>query len=180
MCFVALPGQQKDPSTVLTAEVQCDPDLYSIPVAGGTPVRIAGRVGGFDKGDYDPAFSNNGQNIAWASFTDESLLQSNNKMSKTNETTTNVFELKQNHPNPFSSETAIDFPLAKPSHITLVIYNAAGQKVKTLADADREAGNYSIKWNGKGEGNTPLATGLYLCQLQNGDNVQVRKLSLWR
>ena len=157
-----------------------DPDLYSIPVTGGTPTRIAGRIGGFDKGDYDPAFSNNGQYVAWSSYTDESLVESNKKINKAGETTTTGFELKQNHPNPFSSETIIDFQLAKPSHIILVIYNASGQKVKTLADADYEAGSYSVRWNGKDQCNAPLATGLYLCQLQNGTNVQVRKLSLWR
>ena len=118
--------------------------------------------------------------VAWSSYTDESFVESNKKINKASETTTNGFELKQNHPNPFSSETIIDFQLAKPSHITLVIYNASGQKVKTLADADYEAGSHSIRWNGKDESNAPLATGLYLWQLQNGTNVQVRKLSLWR
>ena len=62
-----------------------DPDLYSIPVSGGTPTRIAGRIGGFDKGDYDPSFSNNGQYVAWSSYTDESLVESNKKINKASE-----------------------------------------------------------------------------------------------
>ena len=50
-----------------------DPDMYSIPVTGGTPTRVCGRSGGFDQGDYDPAYSNNGNFIAWSGYTDPSI-----------------------------------------------------------------------------------------------------------
>ena len=47
-----------------------DPDLYSIPFTGGISTRVCGRTGGFDQGDYDPAYSSNGQFIAYSGFTD--------------------------------------------------------------------------------------------------------------
>jgi Tol biopolymer transport system component len=157
-----------------------DPDLYSVPVSGGTPTRVCGRVSGFDKGDYDPAYSNDGQFIAWSSYTDEPLVQSTEKNKERTQPGLNSFELKQNHPNPFTSETKIDFQITGTSHIIISVYNALGQKIKTLADADYKAGNYSVTWNGKDENNMPLSTGLYLCQLQSGNNVQVKKMNLWR
>jgi flagellar hook assembly protein FlgD len=60
------------------------------------------------------------------------------------------------------------------------VYNTSGQKVKTLANADYKPGYYSFSWNGKDENNQTLPSGLYICQLQSGNNVQVKKMSLMR
>ena len=77
-----------------------DPDLYSIPVTGGISTRICGRTGGFDKGDYDPAYSNNGQYIAWSSYTDEVSPEVTKKSSETiNEENPIVFSAML-YPNP--------------------------------------------------------------------------------
>ena len=157
-----------------------DPDLYSIPVTGGQSTRIAGRTGGFDKGDYDPACSNNGQYIAWSSYTDEVVPRSAQDKTQASEANVTGIVLQQNYPNPFSASTSIDFELSKSSHIVLSIFSTTGQKIKTLIDADYHSGRYSVLWNGAGEGNRPLATGTYICQLRSGNNVQVKKINLSR
>jgi Tol biopolymer transport system component len=156
-----------------------DPDLYSVPVTGGVPTRVCGRVGGFDKGDYDPAYSNNGQFIAWSSYTDASFT---NKVEKprTELNEKNSFVLEQNSPNPFASETKINFRIVETLHVVMNVYNIAGQRVKTLANADYKPGYYSVSWNGKDENNKMLSSGLYLCQLQSENNVQVKKMNLMR
>jgi len=160
-----------------------DPDLYTIAVAGGTPTRVCGRVSGFDKGDYDPAISNNGQFIAWSSYTDATFVNEINKPKKALESPAsekNILILEQNFPNPFTTETKISFRVAKSSHIVLNVYNTSGQKVKTLADADYKAGYYTIGWNGKDENNQTLTSGLYVCQLQSGSSILFKKMSLMR
>ena len=44
------------------------------------------------------------------------------------------FELTQNYPNPFNPDTRIRFTLPVDGQLTLRIYNAAGQRVRSLAD----------------------------------------------
>lgn len=50
-------------------------DIYSIPVSGGTPVRVCGFEANdvFDFGDYDPCISRNGKYIAFPALTDPDM-----------------------------------------------------------------------------------------------------------
>jgi Tol biopolymer transport system component len=158
-----------------------DPDLYSIPVTGGSATKIAGRVGGFDKGDYDPAYSNNGQYIAWSGYTDpsSSLSSISNQKAVAKLSVQNKSVLLWNYPNPFSNSTAIDFSVMQPSHVTLNIYNLSGQKITTLVDADYLAGSYHVQWNGKNkEGDLP--SGIYLYQLKTSGETETKKMTLIR
>ena len=93
-----------------------------------------------------------------------------------------TFTLSQNFPNPFNSGTVIRFALPQHEDIELVVYNLAGQQVATLADGVRQAGNYSIHWDGRDNAGRELASGMYLYQLQVKAEKQVktRKLLLLR
>ncbi len=51
------------------------------------------------------------------------------------------FELKQNYPNPFNPVTAIGYQLSAVSYVNLSIYNALGQKIKTLVMSIKRPGN---------------------------------------
>ena len=57
------------------------------------------------------------------------------------------FELRQNYPNPFNPSTTIWFSVAKPSHITLSIYNDIGQLLESPIDESLGAGNFSVRWD---------------------------------
>ena len=82
------------------------------------------------------------------------------------ERTPTVFKLSQNTPNPFNASTWISFELAQAGHVTLAVYNMAGQKVRTLVDKDLPAGiPYTAFWNGRGEGGQDVASGVYLAKL---------------
>ena len=89
-----------------------------------------------------------------------------------------VFALKQNYPNPFNPTTMIAYDLPEDGIVSLQIYDILGRRVKTLYDDFALAGSYSVKWNGSGEDNRPLATGIYLCRLQTGKAVAIKKLML--
>ena len=160
-----------------------DPDLYSVPVTGGAATRVCGRVGGFDKGDYDPAYSNNGQFIAWSSYTDSSvalLTKTSKEHNVSGLTDKKSFTLLQNFPNPFRDETKISFSIAEPTHVMLNIYNMAGQKIQTLVNADYTAGNYTISWNGKDKNGSILPDGVYIYQLQTRNFWKAKSMSLQR
>ena len=83
------------------------------------------------------------------------------------------FSLYQNYPNPFNPSTTIHFSLQKSEHITLKIYNLAGQEVTRLVDEVRSAGEHKIKWRAKG-----LPSGIYFCRLQAGEYAETSKLIL--
>jgi hypothetical protein len=96
------------------------------------------------------------------------------------------FYLWQNYPNPFNPSTVIswrvpspaqggDGQLAVSNHVTLTVYNLAGQKVATLVDENKKAGNHSIQFDG-----SDLASGIYLYRLQAGDFVETRKMVLMK
>ena len=92
------------------------------------------------------------------------------------------FALDQNYPNPFNSETTICFALPAANDVGLSIFNLAGQQVATLVDGAREAGMYTVRWDGHDDDDRELASGVYLYRLRAGDGMQVetRKLLLVR
>ncbi|NKB68889.1 MAG: T9SS type A sorting domain-containing protein [Candidatus Latescibacteria bacterium] len=90
------------------------------------------------------------------------------------------FALNQNFPNPFNAGTVIQFSLPTASPVELAVFNLAGQKVATLAEGVRTAGQYRLEWDGRDDGGRELASGVYLYRLQAGDQVETRKLLLLR
>ena len=90
-----------------------------------------------------------------------------------------AFSLNQNYPNPFNPDTTIEFGLASDSHVTLVVYDLAGQVVRTLiAGGHMQAGNYSMAWDGLNSAGAKVASGVYLYRLNANDFVEMRKMTL--
>jgi dipeptidyl aminopeptidase/acylaminoacyl peptidase len=161
------------------------PDIYTVPATGGTPTKLAGRPGGFETGDYDPSFSNNGQYVAYSSFTDPVWVQAGAGKapgSGVGETGMQAkgISLEQNFPNPFAAETIIRFHLPERTPVDLKIYNLLGQCMTTLANGVFEAGEHQLRWNGRGRDGQNAAAGIYLYQLRAGNTVQVKRMSLQR
>ncbi len=90
------------------------------------------------------------------------------------------FIVHQNFPNPFNPETEIRFALTRDSHVVINIYNTLGQQIGTLIDTQYAAGFHSVRWDGKDRNGRPVASGVYLYQIQAGEFSQVRKMSLLR
>jgi len=89
--------------------------------------------------------------------------------------------LLQNYPNPFNPETWIPYQLADDSPVTISIYNAKGELVRTLNLGYQSAGVYIAKskaayWNGKDALGERVANGVYFYRLQAGNFSAVRKL----
>jgi hypothetical protein len=79
------------------------------------------------------------------------------------------------YPNPFNSETAIEFAVPKPSQIKLEVYDICGRKVKALVNGRVEAGYQRIIWDGTGLGGEKAASGMYLIRLAAGERQFTRK-----
>ncbi len=88
------------------------------------------------------------------------------------------FTLAQNYPNPFNPTTTIAFSLSRRGKVRLDVFNMLGQRVKTLVDEERAAGQYTIEWNGTDNGGHSVASGMYLYRLQTTDATVARKMVL--
>ena len=90
------------------------------------------------------------------------------------------YALYQNAPNPFNPETVIRFDVPEPATVELRIFDLLGQQVLRLVSEEAQAGAYTVHWNGRNAHGQPMATGVYICRLQAGSFVQVRKMTLLR
>ncbi len=75
------------------------------------------------------------------------------------------YALNQNYPNPFNPATNIRYQLVEDGHVTLKIYNALGQLVRTLVDGEKGAGYYSITWDATDNKDVEVAGGVYFYRI---------------
>ena len=81
------------------------------------------------------------------------------------------FDGVQVFPNPFNPQTSFRFKLKEKAPVKLQIFNLNGQLVRTLIDAEMEAGVHQKRWNGRGQNGTPAASGVYFYRLHLGRKI---------
>jgi hypothetical protein len=86
--------------------------------------------------------------------------------------------LSQNYPNPFNPTTTIAFSIKERGHVSLAIYNVAGERVQTLADEIVAAGAHTSVWDGRDAAGQPVSSGVYFYQLKATGFEQTRKMVL--
>ncbi len=69
--------------------------------------------------------------------------------------------LHQNYPNPFNLQTAIQYELPRPGHVSINIYNVRGRLVKTLVNKKQPTGRYRLIWDATDSSMRATASGLY-------------------
>jgi len=91
------------------------------------------------------------------------------------------FALGAPSPNPAAGISRLDFALAEPGEVELVVFDAAGRRVRTLASGFFPAGSHAAAWDGRGEGGGSVPAGLYFARLaQNGATRTARLVRLPR
>ncbi len=83
------------------------------------------------------------------------------------------FSLLQNYPNPFNPSTQIKFKIPAESFVTLAIFNLVGEKIKTLINENKSAGEHSITFNADN-----LPSGIYYYQVKADGFVKTKKMIL--
>jgi hypothetical protein len=89
-------------------------------------------------------------------------------------------KLEPNYPNPFNPTTTIKYSIAARGHVSLKVYNAAGQLVRTLVDdvqAPQQEG-FSKVWNGMNDQGQPVSSGVYFYKLVSKNFSQTKKMVL--
>jgi len=83
-----------------------------------------------------------------------------------------------NYPNPFLSETSIEYELSQGTQVSLVIYDVMGRKITTLVDGYQSAGKKRITWNGTDESTRKMNAGIYFCILRIENQISSHKMLL--
>jgi hypothetical protein len=68
-------------------------------------------------------------------------------------------------PNPMHDWTVIDYALPTATKVSLKIYSATGELVKTLVAKTQPAGTQQIRWDGTDAQGNPVASGVYFSEL---------------
>ena len=79
-------------------------------------------------------------------------------------------------PNPFNSSTQIAYRLSSAGPVELVIYNMAGQPVRTLVDRFQGAGFYRVEWDARDQRGASLSSGVYITRLSHAGGVETQRL----
>ncbi len=82
------------------------------------------------------------------------------------------------YPNPFNPDLTVNFSVDSKLPVEIHIFNARGQKIKTLVNETKEIGNYSHVWNGRDELGRQCGSGVYHIIMKAGTEQFNRKAIL--
>jgi flagellar hook assembly protein FlgD len=81
-------------------------------------------------------------------------------------------------PNPFNPVTRIAYDVPTAGHVTLTVHALDGSLVKTLVDADLDAGRKTAAWRGRNQDGRRAASGAYILRLASDQGVSSKKVVL--
>jgi len=90
-----------------------------------------------------------------------------------NETTESVTTFNI-YPNPTQNKAAIVYTIVNPSTVTLEVFDAMGNVIKTLTNS-QQAGKYQVNLDAKSE---HLAAGIYFVKLSSGNKILNKRLTI--
>jgi len=137
-------------------------EMYS----GNAPAR---RVGTFLLNDVADAMTDEG----WQLF-DASVKWAMNFPTHVEDLAFDIptqFTLHNNYPNPFNPITNIVFSIPTQANVQLSVWNALGEKVATLVDGIRPAGNHTVAFNA-----SDISSGVYFYRLEVGFHAVTKKM----
>ncbi len=84
-----------------------------------------------------------------------------------------AFSVDAAYPNPANPTTTIGFTLAEAGHVSVDVYNVAGQKVDTLVDGEMSIGTHSVVWDA-----SQFSAGVYFYTVTSGNHAKTMKVTL--
>jgi len=92
----------------------------------------------------------------------------------------NKYSLSQNYPNPFNSKTSFKYEIPTASPVKIEVYNVLGRKVKTLVNEKKEAGFYTVYWDGIDDQGESVVSGIYFYYMITNKGKITRKMIVVR
>jgi hypothetical protein len=91
-----------------------------------------------------------------------------------------IYQLYQNSPNPFNSETKIIYFLPQSCHVNLTVYDTAGRTVSTLVNKFQTSGMYYKVWDAVDSSGMEVPSGVYFCCIKIENYLHTIKMILMR
>ena len=88
--------------------------------------------------------------------------------------------LKGNFPNPFNPETTIQYSVKENSPVSIEIFNVKGQKVRSLVNNVKEAGEHTVVWNGTDDNGRAVSSGVYYFKMNAGKYSSTKKMIMMK
>ncbi len=79
-------------------------------------------------------------------------------------------------PNPFDNSTSLTFSLAEDTKVQMVLYNAAGQRIRAIIDRTLNPGVHAVTFDGHDETGEVLPAGVYLYRFKAGKAIEYGRL----
>jgi choice-of-anchor B domain-containing protein len=83
-------------------------------------------------------------------------------------------------PNPSRGATTLALDVPRPTDLTLVVFDASGRRVRTLAAGPFPQGRHAVDWDGRDDAGRALPSGAFFARLVAGDSQQSTKILLTR
>jgi hypothetical protein len=83
--------------------------------------------------------------------------------------------VSQNYPNPFNAQTTIQYSLPTQSLVSIDIFDLLGQKLGTLFEGFKPAGDHQAVWDASGQ-----SSGIYFYRIKAGDKVETKRMTLMK
>lgn len=83
------------------------------------------------------------------------------------------FKLNQNFPNPFNPNTTISVNVTRADEFEVLVYDIVGKIVTVLHQGPLSEGTHQFSFDG-----SEIPSGLYLCEIKSGDELEVMKMIL--
>jgi subtilisin family serine protease len=90
------------------------------------------------------------------------------------------YNLLHAYPNPFSSNTTIEFEIPKTDNIeetTIRVFNILGQKVRELFSETAAAHKNKVYWDGRDQMGYTITSGVYIIEFNSGSHREVKKIA---
>jgi len=91
--------------------------------------------------------------------------------------TNGLLTVYPNYPNPFINTTTIRYNLLAYAHVTVTIYSSSGHKIVTLEDRNKNAGSFTVGWDGKNNAGTSCEAGLYFFSVKAENSLESREVN---
>lgn len=90
----------------------------------------------------------------------------------------NELNIKGNYPNPFVDRTSIEFEIALPGNVEIIIYDNSGNQIQKLECSNCQSGKNTLDWNCRDEKNNRVVSGTYYYEVRFNNKIQSQKMIL--
>jgi hypothetical protein len=116
---------------------------------------------------YDSEDSTYGRTFERREYDDQLILSQTLPESTLGKDDSKLPSATRAHPNPFFTQTTIEFLLKEAGHVNLSLWDGRGKQVRLLQKKNYPAGIQKISWDGKNESGSRVAPGLYFYRIES-------------